>query len=313
MRGFRAELGAIVLKNANDFIPMPECRAEGVASAQRGAEGDSGHEPLVSVIIPAYNCAEFIPRTLESVIRQSYKNLEILVLADPSSDDTEELVKRYEALDKRIAYLRNAEHLGVAETRNEGVRRARGEWIAFVDSDDIWERDKIQLQLAWILENKTFFSCTGRALIDVEGRDLRCYIGLPEQITYKNLLGTNSVVCSSVICERKILLEFPMEGGDIHEDYLAWLQITKKYGAVGGIDRPLVQYRLRGKSRSSNKARAILKQYRTYRKVEKFLPKIFYCLFLYAINGLMKYKGALRKSAGTPSEDPAYQRQARAQ
>lgn len=103
--------------------------------------------PLVSVIMPAYNAEKYIEEAVSSVLSQTYKNWELLILDDCSSDCTAEIAEYFASLDTRIRLLRNPQNMGVAKTRNRGFDIAKGEWIALLDSDDVWHSDKLEKQL----------------------------------------------------------------------------------------------------------------------------------------------------------------------
>ena len=245
--------------------------------------------PLVSVVIPAYNCERYIAETLDSVINQTYRNLEIIVVNDCSKDNTELIVLQYLNKDSRIRYIKNEINCGVAKTRNNGVAEAQGEWIALVDSDDLWLPMKLQEQLVFIEEMEGILCCTGRELINTESESLNKLISPPLIIRYEDLLKTNSIVCSSVLCNADIMKEFPMTYDDAHEDYLVWLHITKKYGDAYGINKPLVKYRVSLKSKSGNKLNSLKMQYKSYLYLNFGIVKSIFYLFHYSINGITKY------------------------
>ena len=124
-------------------------------------------KPVVSVIMPAYNCEKFIAKAIESVLVQNV-SLELIILNDCATDGTERVIQQYLS-DQRIRYVKNDRNMGVARTRNEGVRMAMGEYVAFLDSDDWWEREKLSKQLALIKKEKKVLCSTGRELVDING------------------------------------------------------------------------------------------------------------------------------------------------
>lgn len=302
-------------------------RRSGASRTRRVTEVQSGWrnvpntetEPYVtfSVIIPAYNAGEYVLRAMESVMNQTTKeSIEIVVIDDCSRDNTFELISDYArrhpcTKERSIMVLRNSRNSGVAYSRNEGVKYAGGEYIAFLDADDWWAPEKLELQYDFLLKkcNEIFaevehaklsgikmkgiypvLCCTGRELADPEGNMLGKVIGVPEEITYDMLLKTNHIPCSSVILKRVIALEFPMRRDDLHEDYLTWLLITKKYGPAIGLDRPLLKSCLTPGGKSRNKFKSAQMQYKCY-KVMKISPlRAYGYLLQYMIAGINKYR-----------------------
>lgn len=243
---------------------------------------------LCSVIIPAYKCASYIGETLDSVLGQTYSELEILVVNDCSPDNTEEVILEYCNRDARIKYLKNEINLGVAETRNRGIRAARGEWIALVDSDDCWEPNKIEVQMQLIKDKNVLFCYTGCQFINNRGQLIGRVFNVPETVDYEKLLYQNVIVCSSVLINRELLLEHPMYGDHMHEDFIAWLNILKKHKACG-INIPLVRYRIADNSKTRNKFKSIQMTFQVYRHMQLSLLQAYYYLAANMLNGLIKY------------------------
>ncbi|MEN6391108.1 MAG: glycosyltransferase [Syntrophomonas sp.] len=243
---------------------------------------------LCSVVIPAYKCASFIGETLDSVLGQTYQELEIIVVNDCSPDHTEEVILEYCSRDARIRYLKNEANQGVAETRNRGVRAARGAWIALVDSDDCWERGKIEAQMQLLKENNALWCYTGCQFMNNQGQLVGRVFNVPETVNYDQLLYQNVIVCSSVLISRQLLLEHPMYGDHMHEDYIAWLTILKKHQAYG-INAPLVRYRIADNSKTRNKFKSVQMTYQVYRHMQLNLLQSYYYLAANMLNGLKKY------------------------
>jgi len=246
------------------------------------------NETLVSVIIPAYNCEKYISKAIYSALSQDVP-MEILVLNDCATDGTEETVRPF--LDNpMVRYIRNEKNMGVAKTRNRGVQLARGKYVAFLDSDDWWEHDKLKKQLARIREESVVLCCTGRDLMNPDGSFMGKYIPVSEKITYRSLLKHNCINCSSVLLRRDVALEFPMEHEDSHEDYITWLKILKKYGRACGIDEPLLKYRLSTTGKSGSKFKSARMTWKVYRYMGFDPLKSLACFCSYAIHGLWKYR-----------------------
>lgn len=243
--------------------------------------------PLISVIIPAYNAMGTIAGAVESALAQNVP-LEIIVVDDGGNDGLETLLQ-----DKAIL-LKNEENLGAAESRNRGIRHARGKYVAFLDADDLWLPGKLQKQLDAIGEK--VLCCTARELMTPEGVCTGRVIGVKERITYRELLKHNSINCSSVLLRRDVALEFPMEHADSHEDYILWLKILQKYDEAVGINEPLLRYRLSNTGKSGSKLNSAKMTFRVYRYMGFGTVKSLICFCSYAIHGTFKYLMSKRGS-----------------
>lgn len=245
------------------------------------------NKPLVSVIIPAYNCARFLDEAVQSALGQTV-TAEIIIVDDCSQDETAAVIEKY-ATAENIRCFKNPKNLGVAETRNIGVRQAVGEYVAFLDADDIWLPDKLEKQLAAIKNTDFVLCCTARELMDKQGKNLGKIIPVKEEITYKDLLKNNSINCSSVIIRRDIALAFPFERDDLHEDYIMWLKVLKKYQKALGVNLPLLKYRLTGTGKSGSKLASAKTTFKVYRYLGFGLFKSVWYFLCYALNGVKKY------------------------
>lgn len=244
-------------------------------------------DPIVSVIMPAYNCAQFIQKAINSVLIQDVP-LELIIINDCSTDDTETVIMK-NLPNSTIRYIKNKTNMGVARTRNKGVRYAKGKYVAFLDSDDWWENGKLKKQLELLDKTGMVLCSTGRRLVDYSGKSLNKIIPVKEVITYSMLLGHNSINCSSVVVKRQVALEYPMEHPDSHEDYITWLKILQKYGSCCAINQPLLNYRLSAKGKSGNKLHSAKMTFRVYRYMGFGLGKSIICFVRYAVNGVRKY------------------------
>ena len=244
--------------------------------------------PEVSVIIPVRNGEKYLAQALESVLIQEVP-LEVIVIDDGSTDGTLSVLEPYL---KRPDFLllKNPVSLGVAASRNEGVRQARGRYVAFLDADDWWAAGKLDRQLTVLNKTGYVLCSTGRELMNPDGTSTGKYIPVYEEITYEKLLRHNAINCSSVVIRREAALEFPMEHEDSHEDYISWLGVLKKYRHAVGINEPLLKYRLSEGSKSRNKGRSALMTYRAYRYAGLSVPKSIRCFISYALHGIWKYR-----------------------
>ena len=245
------------------------------------------NQPIVSVVMPTYNGGKYIGRAVESVFAQKVP-LELFVVEDGSTDNTEEVLQPY-LKNAGFHYLKNEKNLGVAGSRNRGIRAASGKYIAFLDSDDWWESGKLQKQLEIMERTGCVLCSTGRDLMNPDGSPTGKYIPVKEQISYRDLLKHNSINCSSVLVRRDAMLEFPMEHDDSHEDYLSWLKILRKYGNAAGINEPCLKYRLSEGGKSRNKWKSARMTYQVYRYMGFGTMKSMVLFVSYALHGVWKY------------------------
>lgn len=244
-------------------------------------------EEKVSVVIPAYNSAGTIEAAVDSVLAQSIP-VEIIIVDDCSDDNLEQVLDKYKS-DERVSVFVNKENLGVAASRNRGVQLASCEYVAFLDSDDMWEPEKLKRQLELMKESGAVLCSTARELINEDGSRTGRVIEVPERVTYKMLLRGNVINCSSVLIRREVALEFPMGDDDIHEDYICWMRILKKYGSSVAINEPLILYRQMRNSKSGSKLTSARMTFQVYRKMGFGLLKSCGYFICYAVNGILKY------------------------
>lgn len=241
--------------------------------------------------MPSYNSERWISDTILSVQHQTYTNWELIISDDGSQDDTVKIAEQAARIDSRINVLKTDINQGAAIARNKALKEAKGRYIAFLDSDDLWTKDKLNLQLQYMRDNGYSMCYTSYDLINEKG-EYRKTIHTPKWITYDSYLRkpvtcTHSIMLDSFKIDKK-LMEMPnIRRG---QDGATWLQILKT-GVVGhGLDKSLAMYRRHEGSLSNNKIKAIKRMWYLYRKVEK-LP-LFYacgCFISYAINATKKY------------------------
>lgn len=250
---------------------------------------------MISIIMPAYNAEKYIEQSIQSVLAQTYTNWELLVIDDGSSDQTAAIVKAWQQKDSRICYISNKKNIGVAETRNRGISAAHGEWIAFLDSDDCWHSEKLQLQIDTAVKCHADFLFTGSSFMDEYSSPLNYYLPAPPTVNYKQLLKQNVISCSSILIRKSLVAQYPMKHAEnMHEDFAVWLQILrdKKISAYG-INHPLLIYRISRTSKSGNKIKAGLMTYRVYRYIGLPVIPAFYYWCCYFYRSLKKYHNLL--------------------
>lgn len=255
---------------------------------KRKVEG--AQAPLISVVIPAYNCSRTLGQAIDSALAQDV-SMEILVLDNGGTEDLAPVMARYQ--DNPVVYYnRNEKNLGASGSRNLGVKLARGKYVAFLDSDDWWEKDKLKKQLARLEQTGDVLCATARGLVTPEGRQTGRIIPVPEEITYRQMLAGNSINCSSVLLRTEVAREFPMCHEDSHEDYIMWLRILQKYGKACAVNEPLLKYRLSSSGKSGNKLNSAKMTFKVYRYMGFGTVKSCWCFLRYAYHGVVKYAGA---------------------
>ncbi|MCQ2095933.1 MAG: glycosyltransferase [Bacteroidaceae bacterium] len=244
---------------------------------------------LVSIIMPAHNAAEFIREAIESVIAQTYKHWELLVVNDASTDNTIDIIKEFCNRDTRITLLNNIQCVGMPSApRNLGIQTAQGRYIAFLDSDDVWVSTKLEEQLPLFRNLKTAIVYSNYEKIDVLGRRNRRVVRAPQFVDYEDLLKSNVIGNLTGIYDRKKVGKVLYQNIH-HEDYALWLSILKKGFVAQNTNTITGYYRIGKSSVSSHKFKLLPWQWYIYRNVEH-LPwhsSIYYYIH-YAIKGIQK-------------------------
>lgn len=250
----------------------------------------SSAEPLVSVIMPAFNCERYVETAVRSVICQTHKNLELFVIDDGSSDATVAKVEALAEGDSRIRLIRNAENMGAAGTRNRGLELCSGDFVAFIDSDDLWHRDKLAAQIDLMEREGADLCYTSYAIIDSIGNEAKPPYKVPETVDFDGLLRENVIGCSTVMLKGETAREKRFKTDFYHEDYCLWLDILREGKRAAGCTRILADWRYIESSRSFDKRNSALNRWRIYRDHLK-LPFIRSAAAFasYALRGLKKY------------------------
>lgn len=251
---------------------------------------------LVSIITPTYNASKHILDTIKSVKAQTYQTWEMLIVDDASTDNTAEIINCEIKGDNRFKFIILNENSGPAVARNKAISCSNGQFLAFLDSDDIWHPKKLEIQLMFMAENKVSFSYTDYRMIDEDGNDLNHAINVPKKLDYQSLLKDTKIGTLTVILDKSTvgLVRMP-EYRDCSEDYGLWLKILSSGFMAYGLNEELAFYRKCENSLSSNKLKSAKKTWNTYRKVEKLpIPYALWCFIHYSINALRKHS---KKSA----------------
>ena len=235
---------------------------------------------LVSIIMPTYNCGKFIAETIDSVISQTYVNWELIISDDASTDNTTEVVEKY-LTDKRIKYIKFEKNRGAAAARNNSMKLAKGEYMAFLDSDDLWMNDKLEKQLKFMNDNNYNFTCTSYEQIDESSNSLNKVIIPKKNANYNRVLLDCPVGNSTVMYNVNKLGKFKVPNIRKRNDDALWLQILKKEKFIYGMNDILMEYRVRSNSISSNKLSLVKYHWQLYREIEhlSIIRSIFHIMY----------------------------------
>ncbi|MBQ7232386.1 MAG: glycosyltransferase family 2 protein [Clostridia bacterium] len=245
---------------------------------------------LVSIIMPNYNGAKYLKDTIDSVIAQTYSNWELLFVDDCSKDESMEIIRSYK--DSRIRLLQNETNSGAAVSRNHALKEARGKWIAFLDSDDLWKKDKLLLHLQFLIENQISFSFTSYSVLNSDNDVVAEFTPKKDTYDYNTILKHCYIGCSTVIYDSEKFGKVYMPTDAIkREDFACWLKILKMGETATCFHENLTTYRVHNNSVSSNKFKIIKYQWNVYRNIERLsLLKSFFLMFHWAVKGFFKYK-----------------------
>lgn len=253
------------------------------------------NENLISIIMPAYNCEKYIEKAIESVIEQTFGTWELIVIDDGSSDATVNILKEICKKDERIKFYENEINQGVSVTRNRGIDLATGEWIAFLDSDDMWDKTKLQKQIELAKKENVDFIFTGSSFINTENKYYEGTFKVPTKVDFKKLRKHNVISCSSVLIRKKYFDKVKMEQDDMHEDYAVWLRILRTGISAHGINEPLLIYRISRNSKSGNKLKTIKMTYKVYRFIGTNPIRSVYYVFSHIKGSIIKYRAIKMK------------------
>ena len=247
-------------------------------------------DELVSIITPAYRAGAYVGETIQSVLAQSYPHWEMLIADDCSPDDTRAVVQAWCERDPRVRLIALAKNGGPAAARNAALAQAKGRWLAFLDSDDLWLPQKLEHTLAHARATQAALVFTGFRRISFDGQTTGRAISVPDALTYSALLGNTAIATSTVLIDRA-------QTGDIHmqsvfyDDFVCWLGILKRGLAARGLNEDLMRYRVVAQSVSRNKRRSAAEVWKTYRQVEQLgLLRSGWHFAHYAVNAALKYR-----------------------
>lgn len=247
------------------------------------------YNDLVSIIMPAYNCDKYINEAILSVQQQTVKNWELIIVDDCSKDNTVEVIEQYTKVDNRIKLVKLPINQGVVNARNTALRLARGRYISFLDSDDRWKNEKLEMQLKFMRDIGCSFSFTAYEYIDSESNKINKIVSAPEYQNYEKGLKNTIIGCSTVIIDKSKTGFFDMPELNHGEDHFTWLTLMKNGHMAYGLNMCLSEYRLNPDSLSSNKLNALKNQWKNYRTVANLpLYSCFYYYSCYIFNAILK-------------------------
>lgn len=262
-------------------------------TVQKAALRDKGElmNDLVSIIVPVYNVEKYIRETMESVVAQTYPHWELLLVEDGSSDGTVDVIGGFleETEDARIRLVRQPSNMGAARARNRGLKEARGRYIAYLDSDDLWVPQKLERELSFLKEKGAAFVFTGYEFVEGDGTGTGRVVRVPEKLSYRQTLGNTTIFTSTVMFDTEKIsrdkLEMPVVKS---EDTALWFRILREGYYAWGLDENLVKYRRAGKSLSSNKLEALRRIWNLYRLEGLCLPRRVYYFCFWAVRAVKR-------------------------
>lgn len=245
---------------------------------------------LVSVIMPVYNAEKYLGEAVTSVLNQTYRNLELIIIDDCSKDKSLKIAHSYAQNDARVRVIIGETNQGVARVRNRGIQEARGEYIALLDSDDVWREDKLERQVRLIETRCAQIAYCSYDFIDEKGNSIAKSFIVPEETDFDKMLTRSVISCSTALIEAGLLKAHPFRGEYYHEDYVLWMELLKIPVKAVGDTEALMHYRQVKGSRSNNKWNAAKKRWKIYRTVLGMnifqAGKVF---VKYAVAGVIKY------------------------
>lgn len=232
----------------------------------------------VSIIVPVYNAEPYIEQTIKSVLNQEYTNFELLLVENGSTDATIEKIKTFS--DERIRLIIMEDNAGAAAARNEGMKAATGEFVGFLDADDLWHKEKLVKQIAFMKEKEAAFCFTGYEFGDENAVGTGKIVKVPDTLVYKQALNNTTIFTSTVIFDTRKIAKDRLYMPQIKsEDTALWFRVLREGYTAYGLNENLVTYRRPAKSLSSNKVEAMRRIWNLYRKHERL--NVFYSMYLF--------------------------------
>ena len=245
-------------------------------------------KPFISIVIPYYKKKKYIGQTINSIIKQSYKNFElILIYDDPDKSDLNYIEKILKNIKRKKIIINNI-NKGAGISRNLGILKAKGKYISFIDGDDIWKKDKLKNQLLFMLDNKIEFCFTSYSIINKKNTIIK-FIKAKKNIDYKDLIKSCDIGLSTVMLKTRLLKKIKFTKIKTKEDYILWLKLSKKNVKMMGLDQKLVLWRKLDNSLSSSVFQRVHDAFYVYNTYLNFnFIKSIYYIFLMSLNFFRK-------------------------
>ncbi len=239
---------------------------------------------LISIVMPVYNASAWLEETVESVQKQTYENWELIAVDDCSPDESFRMLERMAQKDARIRPIRREENGGAARTRNTGMDAARGQYLAFLDSDDLWDAKKLEKELAFLKERQAAFAFTAYEFGDENGRGNGRIVHVPPTLDYRHALSRTIIFTTTVMFDLQRIDRELIRMPDVKsEDTATWWKILRSGYTAHGLNENLAIYRRPKGSLSSNKMEAVRRIWNLYRNQEKLsVPVSAWHLFFWA-------------------------------
>ena len=242
---------------------------------------------IVSVIIPYYKKKDYIKSTIKSVLNQTFKNFEIIVVYDDKDRNDLLYLNEIKKTDKRIKIVLNSKNIGAGLSRNKAIKYARGKYIAFLDSDDLWNKKKIEMQLNFMKKNLYDISHTSYCIINEKGDKIGARKA--KDLTYHDLITSCDIGLSTVMIKKKFLKKNLFVNLKTKEDYVLWLKLARKRNKFFGLDKRLTYWRSLDDSLSSSTIQKLFDGYKVYRKyLNQSIIQSLISLFILSKNFLKK-------------------------
>lgn len=252
---------------------------------------------LVSIITPLYNSEKYIEATIESIIKQTYQNWEMIIVDDCSKDNSVNIAEKYVKNDKRIKLIKQEKHNGAAISRNIAIERSKGRYIAFIDSDDIWLPDKLGKQIAFMKSNNYGFTYSYYQILKENGEITKNIIKPKLKVNYNDMLKKCEIGCLTVVYDTAFLGKQYMPLIKKRQDYGLWLKLLRNIKYAYCYPEILALYRIRENSISRNKISLIKYNYSIFRYYEKMsvIKSIYYLLNNIIYKIIESTRGLLKK------------------
>lgn len=246
---------------------------------------------FVSIVTPSFNSARYIEQTVKSVFAQTHQNWELIIVDDYSTDNSVEIIKQLITMSSKVKLIQFSSNKGAAEARNAAINNASGEFIAFLDSDDIWHPNKLERQLDF-MERDIDFSFTAYELIDEMGGLLGKQVDADQvgSFNYQDMLKKKATLgCSTVMLRRSGFSDISMPLLRTGQDYGLWLKLLKTGKQAYVLNKVMGQYRILPNSISRNKIKKALRQWQIYRKIEGLpISQSIVCFCFYAFRAVFR-------------------------